>query len=108
MPNGHGGIPFLGAPILYVVLFATLAWLPLPGAGLLNWARVALCLGFAALAGWRLAYHLHLRHADGYGGAYTSPEIYRRAVLRYWFFSLLYTAITSGAGFAVLRWRSLL
>ena len=30
MPNGHGGIPFLGSPVL-----------------------------FAAIAGWRLAYHLH-------------------------------------------------
>ena len=108
MPNGHGGIPFLGAPILYTILFATLAWLPLPAAGWLSWARVALCLVFAALAGWRLAYHLHLRHADEYGGAYISPEVHRRAVLRYWVFSLLYMAISTGAGFAVLRWRSLL
>lgn len=108
MPNGHGGYPFLGAPILYAVLFAILAWLPLGGALWLGWARVAVCLWLAALVGWRLAYHLHLRQADNYGGAYTAPQRYRSAKLRYWVFAVLYTLITTGAGFAVLHWRGLL
>jgi hypothetical protein len=108
MPNGHGGYPFLGAPVLCAILFAVLAWLPLGSAGWLAWLRVALCLLLAALIGWRLAYHLHLRHSDDYGGAYTAPERYRRAMLRYRVLALLYAVITSGAGFAILRWRAML
>lgn len=108
MPNGHGGYPFLGGPILLAVLFTVTAFLPLEARGWLGGLRVAICLLLAALVGWRLAYHLHLRHSDGYGGAYTSPAVYRRAVLRYWILALLYAAIMTGAGYAVLRWRGLL
>ena len=55
MPNGHGGYPFLGSPILLAVLFAvTQAWkVQVPST--LNSVRVAACIAMAAAAGWRLS-----------------------------------------------------
>ena len=105
MPNGHGGAPFLGAPILLAVLFAIFAFLPVRDR--LGWAWVGIGLVLAALAGWRLAYHLHMRDADEYGGAYTSPDIYREASRRYWMRAALYTILATAAGFGVLWWRGL-
>jgi len=78
MPNGHSGVPFLGGPmVLAVMFFACCASLPFKER--LGWAWVAICLIFAALAGWRLAYDLHMRDADEYGGAYAPPEVHRPA-----------------------------
>jgi hypothetical protein len=105
MPNGHGGAPFLGAPIFCAILFAVFAALPIRER--LGWGWVGLCLGFAALAGWRLAYHLHMRSADEYGGAYTAPEAYQQARRRYLVASVIYTILATGAGFAALWWRGL-
>ncbi len=102
MPNGHGGAPFLGAPILFAILFAVSAALPLRDR--LGWVWAGVCLLFAALAGWRLAYHLHMRAADEYGGAYTSPDAYRQAARRYALYAVLYTIATTAAGFGIL-WR---
>ena len=39
MPNGHGGVPFPGAPIVFALMFTTLAGLPLKAR--LAWAWVA-------------------------------------------------------------------
>jgi len=97
VPNGHGGAPFLGAPVILLAMFAVTAFVP--AFEFLGWGRLAL----AALAGWRLAYHLHLRHADEYEGAYTNPETYRRARRRYWMLAPVYAALATAAGFAVLR-----
>lgn len=105
MPNGHGGAPFLGAPIICAILFAVFAALPMRER--LGWGWVGLCLGFAALGGWRLAYHLHMRSADEYGGAYTSPDVYQRARRRYLMASVIYTIVATAAGFGVLWWRGL-
>ena len=105
MPNGHGGIPFLGAPILCAIMFAVFAFVP--AARQLGWVGVGICLGFAALGGWRLAYHLHLRDADEYGGAYTSPDAYRRAAVRYWVLTPVYVVAAVSAGYGVLWWRGL-
>lgn len=105
MPNGHGGAPFLGAPILLAVLFAIFAFLPVRDR--LGWAWVGIGLVLAALAGWRLAYHLHMRDADEYGGAYTAPDAYRRAARRYWLLAVLYTVLAMAAGFGILWWRGL-
>jgi len=73
MPNGHGGVPFLGVPILFAIVFVVMASLPNPQR--LGWLWVAVCLFFAAIAGWRLAYPRHMRAADEYDGAYTSCAI---------------------------------
>lgn len=105
MPNGHGGSPFLGAPIVFAILFAVMASLPNPQR--LGWLWVAVCLLFAAVAGWRLAYYLHLRAADEYDGAYTSPDAYKRAARRYWIAAPIYSLLAAAVGFAILWWRGL-
>ena len=105
MPNGHGGVPFLGTPIFFAVMFSIAAWIPLKTR--LGWAWVVICLVFAALVGWRLAYHLHMWDADEYGGAYTEPDVYRRAVVRYRVLAVLYTVFTVAIGFGILWWRGL-
>ena len=105
MPNGHGGVPFPGAPIFFAILFAAFAALP-PGAAF-GWAWSGICLALAALVGWRLAYDLHMRDADEYGGAYTPPDVHRRAARRYRILAMAYTVFTTAAGFAVLWWRGL-
>jgi len=105
MPNGHGGVPFLGAPIVFAAMFAVFASLPFEAP--LGWAWVAICLTLAALVGWRLAYHLHMRDADEYGGAYTAPDVYRRAARRYRILATVYTILATSVGFSILWWRGL-
>jgi hypothetical protein len=105
MPNGHGGAPFLGAPVLFLALFGVLA--ALPARERLGWTWVAACLLAAALAGWRLAYHLHMRAADEYGGAYTEPDAYRRSARRYRILAPVYALVAIAAGFGILWWRGL-
>ena len=105
MPNGHGGVPFLGAPIFLAILFAIFAALPLTER--LGWTWVGVCLLLAASAGWRLAYHLHMRAADEYDGAYTSRDVYRQAARRYWVLAPVYALLAAAAGFGVLWWRGL-
>jgi hypothetical protein len=105
MPNGHGGTPFLATPIMFAVLFAIFAGLPLKAR--LGWAWVAICLVLAALVGWRLAYDLHMRDADEYGGAYTPADDYRRAARRYRVLAVVYAALTTALGFGILWWRGL-
>lgn len=92
MPNGHGGIPRMGTPLLFAVLAALAVALQQP----------ALAAALAAIAGWRLAYHLHFWAADEYGGAYTSAEKYRRAQLRYYGFGVLYAAAGAAAVLAIV------
>jgi hypothetical protein len=101
MPNGHGGAPFLAAPILFAVGAAAAALLRL------GWASVGLCVLFAGLAGWRLAYHLHLRDADEYGGAYTSPDVHSRATQRYRIAAVIYGIIAAAGALGLLWWRGL-
>jgi hypothetical protein len=86
MPNGHGGIPRFGGPIFYAVLAAVA----------LAFKMTAAAAALAAIGGWRLSYHLHFWRADEYAGAYTDPEAYRRARLRYWCLGGLY-ALAAGA-----------
>jgi hypothetical protein len=69
MPNGHGGVPYFGGPILFSILFAIITSLPVGNDGWLAWPRVGICLLLAAAIGWRLAYYFHMYDADDYGGA---------------------------------------
>ena len=80
MPNGHGGIPRFGAPLFYAALAAVA----------LAFKITAAAAALAAIAGWRLAYHLHFWGVDEYDGAYTDPNAYRRARLRYWCLGAVY------------------
>ena len=91
MPNGHGGIPRFGGPIFYAIL-AALA---------VAFDMMAAAAVLAAIAGWRLAYHLHFWGADEYGGAYTDADGYRRARLRYWCLGALYALAAAATVFAV-------
>ena len=105
MPNGHGGVPFLAGPIAFSIAFAVLVSLPpkvQPG-----WWWVAGCVMLAALAGWRLAYNLHMRNADEYGGGYTPPDVYRRAARRYWALAPVYAILAGAMGFGIVWWRGL-
>jgi len=83
MPNGHGGYPWMGGPILLAIGFLILLFLPLASDSAFARARPMLGLVVAGVFGCRLAYHLHMRRADAYGGGYTDPDAYRRARRRY-------------------------
>lgn len=107
MPNGHGGIPHYGSPILLALMFFAAAFWPVAPEPALQWTRLGVCVALAALAGWRLAYHLHMWKADEYGGSYLAPEEYRRDARRYAVFAAAYAALGAGAGFAFLWWRGL-
>lgn len=107
MPNGHGGVPYLGGPILLAIMFATFAWQPFGNDLLFAWMRVGTCLFIAAALGWRLAYYFHMYDVDDYGGAYTPPDLYRRASRRYWIAAPIYAVVTAAAGLGILWWRGL-
>jgi hypothetical protein len=107
MPNGHGGFPWMGGPLLLALAAAIVAALPAAVRDRFGWSWAGACLALVGLAGWRLAYHLHMWGADEYGGAYTSPEKYRRAALRYYGFAAAYALLAMGAAFGVLWWRGL-
>ena len=91
MPNGHGGVPWMGAPLFFAVLAAIAIFLQQP----------AVAAALAAIAGWRLAYHLHFWNADEYSGAYTDPLAHRRARWRYWCFGALYALAAVAAVSAI-------
>ena len=93
MPNGHGGYPWMGGPVLLAIAFAVLLFLPADPASVHGRAIPLLCLVIAAVFGCRLAYHLHMRKADDYGGAYTRPEVFRRARLTYLAACVVYAAV---------------
>jgi hypothetical protein len=106
MPNGHGGIPHFGSPILLALIFFAAAFWPLASDASLQSTRFGICLALAVLVGWRLAYHLHMWRAEEYS-AYMSPEEYRRATRRYAGFAAAYATLSAGAAFALLWWRGL-
>ena len=108
MPNGHGGYPFLGSPLLLAFFFTIAqAWkVPVPSS--LNTARVAACIAMAVAAGWRLAYHLHMREADAYSGQFLKDGGRDIALKRYIILAILYATVTGGVGVAILRMRGLL
>lgn len=78
MPNGHGGIPKYGSPVLLVLALAGLLALS-PTDGVLRLLRFPL----AALLGWRLAWHYCMYDAMEYGGRPTPDEEMKRARRRY-------------------------
>jgi hypothetical protein len=108
MPNGHGGYPFLGSPLLLAFFFTvTQAWkVPIPSS--LNTVRVVACIAMAAAAGWRLAYHLHMRAADAYSGQFMKDGERATMLRRYTIRAILYAIIAGGVGTAILKMRGLL
>ncbi|MBI1746880.1 MAG: hypothetical protein HYR55_09875 [Acidobacteria bacterium] len=91
MPNGHGGIPRFGSPIL--LLLALLGYMALSRSVDSLWASAPGYL-IGALFGWRLSWHIHLYDAMEYEGAYTSEEVKKRTKRRYRMGWLLYTTLT--------------
>ena len=76
MPNGHGGVPRYGSPVLLSIVLVALLGLQR------SWeARWTLPLAYlvAGLLAWRFAWHLHLYDLMEYDGAYTSPDRLQRA-----------------------------
>jgi hypothetical protein len=107
MPNGHGPVPYFGGPILCAISFAFFVCLPFGDKGWPAWARFCFCMVLAAAIGWRVAYYVHMYEADNYGGAYTPPEVYRRASRHYWIAAPFYSVLTAAAGLGVLWWCGL-
>lgn|SRR5574341_727227 len=101
MPNGHGGVPYMAGPVLFLILCVVAALLKQR----FGWAAVAASVAFAGLAGWRLGYYLHFWDADEYDGAYTRPDEYRRARRRYFAFGALY-ALVAMAVVSVVIWAT--
>lgn len=93
MPNGHGGYPWMGGPLLLLLAFLGLLFFPVDPHSAGGGAVSVLALGAAGLFGCRLAYHLHMRRADAYGGGYTAPDAYRRARIRYGVACFVYAVI---------------
>lgn len=80
MPNGHGGIPRLGSPVLMMLGAVLSVW----------WFRekphtvpMILAYGFGCAVAWRLAFHLTMWHVSEYGGHYVSDDEKRTARRRY-------------------------
>ena len=80
MPNGHGGIPWMGSPVLLLLLLISLAWLRFSREA--SWTVYA-TYPIAALFAERFAWHLCLYQATEYGGGYTSGEEMRDARVSY-------------------------
>lgn len=69
----------MGGPLLLAVALFVLLLIPLDPGSSHAAARPLLAAAIGVLLGCRLAYHLHMRALDAYGGAYTDPEKFRRA-----------------------------
>jgi hypothetical protein len=78
MPNGHGGIPRYGSPIILLIVFIVLFVLK-EHVPLYNYLKYILAL----LLAWRLAWHVAMYPAMEYGGHYTSEEDLRSAKRKY-------------------------
>jgi len=105
MPNGHGGIPFLGAPVLLAALVVAAVAIPVEHPSPLGYVRVAASVVLAATCGWRLAYHIHMRAADDYGGAHTEEAEFAKSRRRYRVLSIIYAVALVVATLAALHAR---
>ena len=93
MPNGHGGYPWMGGPFLLLVLFLAVLFLPIDPESSLSGAREIAGIVIGAFFGCGVAYHLHMRHADAYDGAYTNSDTRKRARTRYLVACVVYGAV---------------
>lgn len=78
MPNGHGGIPKYGSPILLLALTCLLLYLQ-------EYSSAATYLKFpsAVFLAWRFSWHLCLYNVREYGGHYTSEAELKKAERNY-------------------------
>ena len=82
----------MGGPILLAVALMVLLLLPLDPASSPARARPLVAAVLGVLLGCRVAYHLHMRGADAYEGAYTDPANFRKARTRYMAMCVVYGA----------------
>src|SRR5437870_4467407 len=102
MPNGHGGDPRFAKPgCLLILLGLSLTVIVNVGAGR-AWIPVTLCVVFAIVFGWLLAYDIHMWDADADAGNYTPNEEWWRACRRCVLGALVYSALAAGLTIAVL------
>lgn len=73
----------MGSPLLLATIFVVLVFLPVNPHSAAGRGLPLLALLVAGLFGCKLAYHMHMRAADNYGGAYTDPAAHRRARIHY-------------------------
>lgn len=90
MPNGHGGIPKYGSPVLLSIILALLVWLRITRQTL--WPLLA-AYPTVIFLGWRLAWHIHMYDAAEYGGAYTPKEEMDSAGRKYRIGTLVYVSL---------------
>ncbi len=90
MPNGHGGIPWMGSPVLLLALLILLSWLRFSREA--SWTVYA-AYPVAALFAWRFAWHLCLYEATGYDGGYTPPEEMKKARASFYRLSVVLIAV---------------
>jgi hypothetical protein len=91
MPNGHGGIPWFGSPVLLGAATVITVWFES------KWSTgwlVVLAFALSLLFAWRFAFHLHMWDVAGYGGGYTSDDEMRHAKKRFRIGIVIYSAIS--------------
>lgn len=96
----------MGGPVLLLVAYLVLLLLPMDPASSHAAAQELLAITVATLLGCRIAYHLHMRSADAYGGAYTDPAAYRKSRRRTWVMCVIYgvaTGYLGHVGFELVR-----
>ncbi len=104
MPNGHGGTPKWGLPLILLGgTVASLIWYSKVHA---VWSAAA-SLVFAALLAWRFSYHVTMWDAGEYGGAYTAEAAMKLARKRHRMWSILGCVIARGDDRSIrARWRA--
>jgi len=101
MPNGHGGIPRYGAPVLLALLFTCVHLTRPPGHSVFfNVLELVLILLFCR----RLAWHLAMWRVSEYDGAYVSGEERGRASVRSWLLMVLFMAAAGAAWYLSGGW----
>jgi hypothetical protein len=94
MPNGHGGIPRFGSPILLIILFIIMfilkEYIPL-----YNYLKYALALVLA----WRLAWHIAMYPTVAYGGQFTSDKELQTTKEKYVFVLIACAVVLCGVAF---------
>jgi len=86
MPNGHGGIPRFGSPVLIFLVTFLFVWWARSTASVLP--QVLSVIG-AGIFGWRLAFHMTMWGALEYDGRYSFKQQIKNSKRNYFIARLL-------------------
>jgi len=100
MPNGHGGVPRFGYPVLLGIATVLLVWWYRATASVIPQVLVYLSSG---LFGWRLAFHLTMWGVMEYGGGYTSKEDMAKAKRKYLVAAVILIPLSIVGGYWLLQ-----